>query len=64
MNKHNTFRRDLPEYYDTMYQDGFEPWEILAAARKTMWKAAEARRQEAEPPEEYTVNIKSEVKVK
>ena len=64
MKTRNPYRREIPEYYDTMYQDGFEPWEIVAAAHKTMWKEAEARRQEAEPPEEYTVNIKSEVKVK
>ena len=41
----NPYRRELPEYYDTMFMDGFEPWEILAAAHKkilaTAAKAAE-----------------------
>ena len=51
--------RPLPDYYRTMYQDGFEPWEILAAAHKRMLAAAAQ-----EPPEEYTVNVKSTVEVK
>lgn len=25
---------NLPEYYDTMYLDGFEPWQIWAASMK------------------------------
>ena len=27
---------NIPEYYDTMYLDGFKPWQIMAAAHKTM----------------------------
>lgn len=27
---------NLPDYYDTMYLDGFEPWQILDAHHKTM----------------------------
>ena len=27
---------NLPEYYDSMYLDGYEPWQIMAAAHKTM----------------------------
>lgn len=26
----------IPEYYPTMYLDGYEPWQILVAARKAM----------------------------
>ena len=41
----NPYRRQIPDYYDTMFEDGFEPWEILAAAHKkilaTAAKAAE-----------------------
>ena len=28
--------RRIPEYYDTMYMDGYEPWEILEAVHKSM----------------------------
>lgn len=28
--------KDIPEYYPTMYLDGFQPWQILVAARKAM----------------------------
>ena len=28
----------LPDYYDTMYLDGFEPWHILEAAHRTLYK--------------------------
>ena len=51
--------RPLPDYYPTMFLDGYEPWEILQAAHRTFLKTAA----EAQPPEDYTVNIKSEVKV-
>ena len=27
---------DLPEYYDTMYLDGYSPEQILMSARKSM----------------------------
>ncbi len=36
----NPYRRELPEYYDTMFMDGFEPWEILAAAHKKILATA------------------------
>ena len=55
----NPFRRPIPEYYDRMYMDGFEPWEILTAAHQKMIAAAEE-----EPQESYTVNVKSTVEVK
>ncbi len=58
----NPYRRELPEYYDTMFEDGFEPWEILAAAHKKI--LATALRPAPQPPEDYNINIKSEVKVK
>ena len=28
----------LPDYYDTLYLDGFEPWQILEAAHRTLYK--------------------------
>lgn len=51
--------RPLPEYSRTMYLDGYEPWEILAAAHQKILAAA-AQVQ----PEDYTVNVKSTVEVK
>ena len=30
------YGRRIPEYYDTMYLDGYTPYEILYAVRKKM----------------------------
>ena len=30
------YGRRIPEYYDTMYLDGYTPYEILHATRKKM----------------------------
>ena len=38
--------RKVPDYYDTMYLDGFTPDEILYAHRKMMRKKQEERQQE------------------
>ena len=46
----------IPEYYDTMYLDGFEPWQIMASAHKTMLDRL--------IPEDEEINIRSEVIVK
>ena len=46
----------LPEYYDTMYLDGFEPWQIMAAAHKSMIDNLQ--------PIDDEININSEVDVK
>ena len=32
----NHYFRDVPEYYDTMYMDGYSPEQILHAAHQTM----------------------------
>lgn len=54
--------REIPEYYDWMYLDGFTPDEILYALHKKM------NRQQAEQEELAdsvdSVKIKSEVKIK
>ena len=47
---------NLPEYYDTMYLDGFEPWQIMSSAHKTMLDRL--------IPEDEEINIRSEVIVK
>ena len=58
----NPYRRQIPDYYDTMFEDGFEPWEILAAAHKKILAAAKTPA--PQPTDDYNINIKSEVKVK
>lgn len=55
--------RPLPDYNRRLYEDGYEPWEVLAAAHKKMIAAAAAQAP-AEPQDDYNINIKSEVKVK
>jgi hypothetical protein len=47
-----------------MFLDGYEPWEILAAAHNKMIAAAAKRQTEAQPQaEDYNINIKTETKV-
>lgn len=46
----------LPDYYDTMYLDGYTPQEIVAAASATLYKEYQERNN---PP--YEVVIKQEV---
>lgn len=50
----------IPEYYDTMYMDGFTPEEILMARRRAMFQEIEMRKEEAEPD----VEISSEVQIR
>ena len=38
----------LPDYYDTMYLDGFEPWQILEAAHRTLYKRYLAQKNQGE----------------
>ena len=52
----NRYNRPIPDYYRTMYEDGYEPWEILAAGAE--------RQTKSQPQENYNVKITSEVKVK
>ena len=57
-------RKPIPDYYRTMYEDGYEPWEILAAAHNKVIAAAAKRQTEAQPQaEDYNINIKTETKV-
>ena len=56
-------KQKIPDYYPTMFLDGYEPWEILAAAHKKFLAAAAAQTP-AEPQDDYTVSVKSTVEVK
>ena len=62
------FHKDVPEYYDYMYLDGYSPEQILHAAHKKMMRQVEereaAKRAEAEANEIPNVKIISEVKVR
>ena len=64
MEFHDYYDR-IPENYPTMYMDGYTPTEILYATHKMMNRQfAEREAAAAATPEVYTVNIKSEVKLK
>lgn len=54
-------KQKIPDYYPTMFLDGYKPWEIMAAAHKKMIAAAQTP---AEPQDDYTVSVKSTVEVK
>ena len=53
-------RRPIPEYYDTMYMDGYEPWEIMEAVHKRMRRIVAER--EAEDNSVSEVKITSVIK--
>lgn len=52
------YNRKIPEYYPTMYLDGYTPQEILIAAHKRMLKEYQDSQKVNE------IKITSEVKVK
>lgn len=60
--------RKIPDYYPTMYKDGYSPEQILHAARRKILREHEARqaakRAEAEAMEIPEVKITSEVKIR
>ena len=53
-------KRPIPEYYDTMYMDGYEPWEIMEAVHKKMRRMVAER--EAEDNSVSEVKITSVIK--
>ena len=53
--------KEIPEYRDTMYLEGYNPYEILTAARSTFY--SEQEEEDAEPAP-LNVHIQSEVKTK
>lgn len=55
--------KDIPEYYNGMHRDGYEPFEILTAIRKMQHR----RFEEFSSGQDQTIqniNIKSEIKIK
>lgn len=53
-------KRPIPEYYDTMYMDGYEPWEIMEAVHKRILRMAKER--EAEKNRVDEIKITSVIK--
>ena len=51
----------LPDYYDSMYLDGYEPWQVYEAFHRTARNNINEQRKE---PEECAVDIKTNVSVK
>ena len=71
MNEIMMYGRRIPEYYDTMYLDGYTPYEILYAVRRKMHReylereeAKMRAKQEGESEVVMpTLNFKSTVRV-
>ena len=55
-------KRPIAEYYDTMYMDGYEPWEIMEAVHKRMRRMVAER--EAEKNRADEIKITSVIKKK
>ena len=60
MNAIDCLNRDVPDYYDTMYMDGYTPEQILMAHRKMMREMLI----EDEEEQENDFSIVSQVKIK
>lgn len=54
--------KHLPDYYDTMYLDGYSPNEIMIAHQRTMRKRLNALHKERERVDE--IKFSSEIKIK
>ena len=52
------YNRNIPEYYDTMYLDGFTPTEIITAHHKSMMDSLYSKQ------EVNSIKITSEIKRK
>ena len=62
------YDRQIPDYYPTMYRDGYSPEQIMYAAHRKLRRECEAReaakRAEAEANEIPEVKITSKVVIK
>ena len=55
--------KHIPDYYPTMYQDGYKPYEILEAAHNSIIKQY-MEGQEADTPTDEPMNVRFQVEVK
>lgn len=53
-------KKQVPEYYDGMYRDGYRPYEILEAAHNSIIKQHDEREAALEPA---PMNVKFRVEV-
>ena len=67
------YNRDIPEYYPTMYLDGYSPQQVYIAMHKKMSRQLAERRKKMQMEKErakieedndYIVDVKTEVKIK
>ena len=71
MNEMMMYGKRIPEYYDTMYMDGYTPYEILYATRKKMFREYQERQAAAKRVKEEaerdsvisTINFKTNVRI-
>lgn len=61
MTLYEYYDRQIPEYYPTMYLDGYKPYQILQAAHRKIYSDYLACKEEQEIP---VFTLKTEVKVK
>ena len=54
----------IPPYYDGMYKDGYQSWEILEAAHNSIIHDYEERTAASEPVDPLNVHFQVEVKKK
>ena len=55
--------KQIPEYYDGMYLDGYKPYEILEAASHSIYKRYKEA-QEADTPTDEPMKVHFQVEVK
>ena len=61
MTMYDNYMKKIPDYYPTMYRDGYSPEEILMSVRRQMYQ----EHQERNNPELPTnIHITSEIKKK
>ena len=56
------WNQHIPEYYPTMYQDGYTPTEILAAMRKKVQQNVQEQRQNSSQLSNIHFTAKVEMK--
>lgn len=64
MNIQEQYFKDVPDYYPSMYLDGYTPQQIMYAVRNKMIQEYKKRKMAKAEPEITEFKITSEVKVK
>ena len=57
----DSFHKNLPDYYDTMYLDGYTPEQIMEAKHWSMAKEYRRRQEEAATDREIQAQIEREL---